>query len=356
MSNYNTTTPLVSVIIPVYNSRKTLKRAVNSVLKQSYPQLELILIDDASTDGSATLCEDLAKSDSRIRTIHQPSNQGVEVARHTAIQASQGKYVMFCDSDDWLSYTIMEKCVAIAERENVDAVHFQHYRVYDALGFLQQKVVFREEEKKLDQQGIMDSLYPSFFGISGHYVSMCSYCYRRTLLEEADITPLGQGVLEDQTTNMRIMPHMKSLYLSTEYGYFYRYGGRTSKYALDTLEEMKRLYHFEIECIKKYNVKPSSFDFSAYEMQNNFLHHVEELIILGQDAKQIFEFINNELEDSIYSYLFEIYASRMELSPLDQAVKEKDAEKIYTYLLPIAQKHRRKRCLMRLFLPLLRIL
>ena len=170
---YNhTTTPLVSVIIPVYNSRKTLKRAVNSVLKQSYPHLEIILIDDASTDGSATFCEDLAKSDSRIHAIHQPSNQGVEVARHTAIQAIQGKYVMFCDSDDWLSYTIMEKCVAIAERENVDAVHFQHCRVYDALGLFQQKVVFREEEKKLNQQEIMENLYPLFFGVSGHYVTM----------------------------------------------------------------------------------------------------------------------------------------------------------------------------------------
>ena len=91
------TSPLVSVIIPVFNTVSTLKHAVRSVCRQTYSNLELILIDDGSTDGSGELCEVLATKDSRIRTIHQPTNQGVEEARYRAIKEAQGKYVMFCD-------------------------------------------------------------------------------------------------------------------------------------------------------------------------------------------------------------------------------------------------------------------
>ena len=152
------TNPLVSVIIPVFNTVSTLKRAVQSVCHQTYSNVELILIDDSSTDGSGELCDVLATKDSRIRTIHQPTNQGVEEARYRAIQETQGKYVMFCDSDDWMIKDIVEKCVEIAEREEVDAVHFQQSRVHDALGLWKQKVTSRTTEVKLSQQEIMTDI------------------------------------------------------------------------------------------------------------------------------------------------------------------------------------------------------
>lgn len=218
------TSPLVSVIIPVFNTVSTLKRAVQSVCHQTYSNVELILIDDSSTDGSGELCDVLATKDSRIRTIHQPTNQGVEEARYRAIKETQGKYVMFCDSDDWMIKDIVEKCVEIAEREDVDAVHFQHFRIYDKLGLWKQKVTFRTTEKKLYQEDIMTDIYPSYFGRSGTYVPVWSFCFRKNLLEKSDILPLGQKILEDQVFSMRVMPQMKSLYLSTIYGYTYRHG------------------------------------------------------------------------------------------------------------------------------------
>ena len=92
----------VSVIIPVYNVKPYLERCVQSVLNQTYKDLEIILIDDGSTDGSGELCDQLSLTDRRIRTIHQ-NNQGLSGARNSGIQDATGDYIIFLDSDDeWL--------------------------------------------------------------------------------------------------------------------------------------------------------------------------------------------------------------------------------------------------------------
>lgn len=102
---------IVSVIIPVYNVKPYLERCVHSVLNQTYKDLEIILVDDGSTDGSGALCEQIAAGESRIRVVHQ-QNQGLSGARNTGIHQAQGKYVIFLDSDDtWLLDDGLEKLV-----------------------------------------------------------------------------------------------------------------------------------------------------------------------------------------------------------------------------------------------------
>lgn len=93
------TSRLISIIIPVHNSEKYIHRCLNSISHQLYKNWELILIDDGSTDGSGIICEEYAKKDERIKVIHQ-SNQGVSVARNSGLDIAQGKWVIFCDSDD----------------------------------------------------------------------------------------------------------------------------------------------------------------------------------------------------------------------------------------------------------------
>lgn len=91
--------PLVSVIIPVYNVAKVLERCVESVRKQIYPNLEIILIDDGSTDMSGVFCDVFAKKDARIKVIHQ-ANQGLSAARNAGLKIATGKWITFVDSDD----------------------------------------------------------------------------------------------------------------------------------------------------------------------------------------------------------------------------------------------------------------
>lgn len=108
---------LISVLIPVYNTEKYLNECINSVLNQTYKELEIILIDDGSTDSSGAICDKFADLDARIKVIHN-NNSGVSVSRNTGIEASTGEYICFVDSDDFLPLDSIEKLyTAIVENE-----------------------------------------------------------------------------------------------------------------------------------------------------------------------------------------------------------------------------------------------
>ena len=94
--------PLISVIVPTYNVEKYLNKCVTSLINQTYVNLEIILVNDGSTDNSGSMCDDFAKNDSRIRVIHK-KNQGLGMARNTGIENATGDYICFIDSDDYVS-------------------------------------------------------------------------------------------------------------------------------------------------------------------------------------------------------------------------------------------------------------
>lgn len=109
---------LVTIIIPVYNVEKYIRVCLDSVLSQTYRNLEIILVDDGSTDGSGLVCDEYSKTDNRIKVIHK-NNEGVSTARNTGIEMATGKYVCFVDSDDILMPDYVEYLYAIVESHNV---------------------------------------------------------------------------------------------------------------------------------------------------------------------------------------------------------------------------------------------
>ncbi len=120
--------PLVSVIVPVYNAQATLERCVDSVLAQEYTNLELLLVDDGSTDGSAALCDQYGARDKRVRVIHK-ENGGVSHSRNLALELVAGEYVQFLDSDDWLTTDATRQFVRSAQTSGCDMVIADFYRV-----------------------------------------------------------------------------------------------------------------------------------------------------------------------------------------------------------------------------------
>lgn len=110
---------LVTVIIPVYNTEKYLEKCIASVAGQSYKELEIILVNDGSTDGSLKIIREWERKDSRIYVINQ-ENAGVSKARNAAIEKAQGEYIMCVDSDDWLAGNAVEKLYRAVEREKAD--------------------------------------------------------------------------------------------------------------------------------------------------------------------------------------------------------------------------------------------
>ena len=112
---------MISVVIPVYNTKEYLETCVRSVTAQTYRDLEILLIDDGSADGSGELCDRLANEDPRIVVIHQP-NAGVSTARNRALSIAHGDWFSFVDSDDWLEPDMYEQMLALAEEKDADIV------------------------------------------------------------------------------------------------------------------------------------------------------------------------------------------------------------------------------------------
>ena len=110
---------LVSVIIPVYNVREYLDDCIRSILKQTYGNLEIILVDDGSTDDSGVLCDKYAKNDARIRVIHK-LNGGLSDARNAGLDVATGEWVQFVDSDDWLEPDCVETLLDLCQRFSVE--------------------------------------------------------------------------------------------------------------------------------------------------------------------------------------------------------------------------------------------
>ncbi len=117
------TMPKVSVIIPVYNVEKYLGECLDSVLGQTLKDLEIICVDDGSTDGSPKMLAEYVAKDPRIRIITQ-ANAGLSAARNVGMDAATGKYIYFLDSDDYIKDDAMEKCFSICERDGLDQLVF----------------------------------------------------------------------------------------------------------------------------------------------------------------------------------------------------------------------------------------
>lgn len=118
--------PLISIIIPVYNVESYVTRCVLSVEKQTYENIEIILVDDGSTDNSGRICDNLATNDVRIRVIHK-NNGGLSDARNVGIENSTGEYIFFVDSDDWIEFNTIEYLYEILLKYNSDIAVCGYY-------------------------------------------------------------------------------------------------------------------------------------------------------------------------------------------------------------------------------------
>ena len=128
----------VSIIIPVYNTKKYLEQCVFSIVEQTYQNIEILLVDDGSTDGTSDLCDEIAKKDSRVRVIHK-TNGGAATARNLGIDEATGEYVMFVDSDDWLDTDAVENLVEHADKNNTDVIRFSYVREFEGKQLVKKK-------------------------------------------------------------------------------------------------------------------------------------------------------------------------------------------------------------------------
>ena len=112
----------ISVIVPIYNVEKYLKKCLDSIIYQSLKDIEIIMVDDGSTDSCSQICDYYSSLDERIKVVHK-ENQGLGLARNTGLDIAKGKYVTFIDSDDYISIDYLKKVYNVAEENKADVVY-----------------------------------------------------------------------------------------------------------------------------------------------------------------------------------------------------------------------------------------
>lgn len=209
---------MVSVIIPVYNGAEFVEKCIRSVMEQSYRDLEIIVIDDGSTDNSYEICQKLAKEDDRIRLVHQ-ENAGVSAARNKGLDLAQGEYVTFVDADDLLLHNALNAMVKAFDL-SVDFVigSYEEYRLGRTTRIVKEKKDF-----------MLDSDRNCFPEVDTHIVSPWAKLYKRQVIHENNICfdesiPYG----EDHIFNVAYCRYVKHIKVIDDVVYRYWVGGFAS--------------------------------------------------------------------------------------------------------------------------------
>lgn len=129
--------PLISIVVPVYNVEKYLRQCLNSILNQTYKNLEIILVDDGSPDNSGNICDEYARNDKRIRVVHK-TNEGVGAARNTGIDMSSGNLISFIDPDDYIENDFYEYLYFVMNSTHSDIAYCSYRKVSEDGSFMTQ--------------------------------------------------------------------------------------------------------------------------------------------------------------------------------------------------------------------------
>ncbi|MEE5988676.1 glycosyltransferase [Ligilactobacillus equi] len=263
---------MISIIVPVYNVAEYLSRCVASVLKQSYKDWELILVNDGSTDQSGALCQQYAQSDVRIRTLHQ-KNQGQAAARNAGLEAAQGEYLAFCDADDWLTPDFLTQGLATLLESQADLVTANYYH-YHHNG--QIKPVFNMN----GPEGVFDNRQAMKFLLAneGTSSSVGARIYRRELFEGLRFIP-GR-LFEDAAISHQLFQRAKRVaFLRQPMMYYLKREGSTmsrrdQQIRLDELQAASERY-WAIR--QAYDDELATLAFASYLYD---LIHVKECFLL----------------------------------------------------------------------------
>lgn len=247
---------LISVIIPVYNIEKYLSRCISSIVNQTYKNLEIILIDDGSTDKSLKICKDWEKKDNRVKVISQ-ENRGVSSARNKGLSIAKGGYISFIDGDDEINIDLYD---SFTDQYNldIDIIRFrcqtQHGRYKFNSAKIEDNLLFFDNTKK--------QKYSLF--LKKHLLgSVCYTIFNRKVI--ANLTFEGNYKYgEDYLFYFQVLENCKSIYFSNKILYYYKVNNYSATRKKNKNQELKKIFDH-------YNV-----DYYVYKYIND--HNLNELI------------------------------------------------------------------------------
>lgn len=291
--------PMVSVIVPIYNAEKYMYKCIESIQNQSLKNIEIILINDGSTDNSGTIADEYAKKDKRIKVIHQ-ENSGPSVARNKGIEIATGKYIGFVDIDDYIEPTMYEELYNSAYYKNIQVAmcgYIEKY-LYDESYMVVKSNL--QSNKVYDEEGIKKNIISTFAKNENYgFYSMCNKIYLREWLVNSSIKiDINRDHGEDWWFNINVLSKISSfIYIDRQlYNYvhvnpnslMFKYRENQFDLFLDGRQKMKDIIPIEYIDYEEFN-RRFIYEFSSY-----IIRSMKEV----KDKKKIKELVNNVLDNS----------------------------------------------------------
>lgn len=294
--------PLVSIIVPVYKVEKYIEKCINSIRSQSLKDIEIILVDDGSTDNCPSICDKYAQSDPRIKVIHK-KNEGLGYARNSGLEIATGEYVGFVDSDDYVSDIMYEQLYTKAKSGDYDCVYSGEIDYYSENRLKEIKRVSHDSIFEGDSLNdfILDMISCDFDEVKEVKYGASVWCaiYRRSLIEFYNIKFLSEReyVSEDILFQIDFLEHaQRILYVSGCY-YFYRQNNSSSLTKSFLVEKFDRFKKLRSRLLKKNNgdifeERVDRLFFSFVKIHILFLHN--------SNVKKKYLIISNIVNDNVW--------------------------------------------------------
>ena len=295
---------VVSIIVSIYKKEEYLEQCIESLVHQTYPNLDIILIDDGSPDQCGEICDDYAKQYESIHVIHQ-KNEGLGFARNVGMENAKGEYITFVDPDDWLELDCIEKVLNEIILRKVEVLYFQRCReglrprTYPKTG---SRYIEKEELLTL-QKKVLDRLqkYVAFSPVVG-----CIKIYKTDFLKSNNlIFPVGLARDEDRIFNLYVLEFLERAYFLDYTGYHYRvyhdsynfqYHPEMPKVMLHFIEEAdKFITAYHKDDVEYYGWLGAGAVNSLKRIESTYTFHPQSQL----SRREIIRIIKNYLNDDI---------------------------------------------------------
>lgn len=256
----------ISIIIPAYNVQSYVKQCVDNVLKQTWNLIEVILVDDGSTDGSSRLCDEIAKNDKRVMVVHQ-TNGGLSEARNSGIRVATGDYILFLDGDDfWNDNRALERLVNRISKTQVDVLNFSYQKYYEDTGKI---IPYFDNVSEMPANCLVKESQIDYLTRNHLYIaSACNKIIRRSLFDE-ELMFVSGIYSEDIEWCARLLAKASSMDFVCENFYCYRQRTGSITHTI-TAKKCKDLCNNIIGCIVQANklqepMKTYLYRYTAYQ-------------------------------------------------------------------------------------------
>ncbi len=304
--------PKVSIILPCYNVEKFLDRCMNSIVNQTLQELEIILIDDKSLDGSPQKCDEWASKDSRIKVVHKSQNEGLGFARNTGLTQATGEYIVFVDSDDFVSLNMYETLYSVAVKEDADAVYsncifYKDDRHQNIRYDVSNDTIFRGRDEV--DQFLLDMVgpIPSYNHNVKYMMSVWHGIYRKSLFDDYSVKFVSERQLisEDLVFDIDYLCHCNKIVFLKDAHYYYCDNGASLSRKVDkTRYERLKIWLNAIE--ERLN---NLFPLDKYKLhyQRQQIHILLYSLAQSLKVKELGMSFDSIINDSFWNELLNTY-------------------------------------------------